>query len=122
TLTANADSDIPLLTRHSFPGFSSKATNLLPGIGGTSVAYLNTLVQLALTPNTVVDGSAAGTLVGSLTISSLLAGQFLPPTYSLPGTEADNASFVLASNAGGETLVSQVAANYASRPSYQVNV
>src|SRR5205807_1950583 len=34
TLTGNADSDIPLLTRHSFPSFSSTATNLLPGLGG----------------------------------------------------------------------------------------
>jgi FG-GAP-like repeat/WD40-like Beta Propeller Repeat len=122
TLTGNADSDDPVLTRDSFPVFSSVATNLLPGVGGTSVAYLNTLVQLVLSNNLLADQSPAGTTVGNLGITgSLYAGAYLPPAYSLPAGN-DNAAFRLGSNANGETLVTFVATNYASQSSYQVNV
>ena len=86
--TGNGDSDFPLLTRHSFPGFSSTATNLLPGLGGFSVAYINTLVQLVLSPSVIADGDPAGTVVGAVSVASLLVGQYLPPTYSLPAAEA----------------------------------
>ena len=84
TVTGNADSDFPLLTRDSFPGFSSRATNLVRGVGGSSVAYINTLVAVALSPDTVALGSPAGSLVGTLSVTSLLAGQYLPPVYRLP--------------------------------------
>jgi Tol biopolymer transport system component len=120
TVTGNADSDGPLLTRHSFPGFSSRATNLIAGLGGTSVAYINTLVQLSLSPNTVPDGSPAGSRVGAVVVSSLLQGQYLPPQYyHLPGTEADNASFSLDGNG---TLATGFVAGYAGRSGYQVSV
>ncbi|HJT77119.1 MAG TPA: hypothetical protein VJ739_07955 [Gemmataceae bacterium] len=95
TAAGNADSDGPLLTRDSFPGFSSVATNLLAGLIGTSVAYINTLVAVALTPNALLVGSAAGSVVGQLSVSSLLAGQFLPPAYSLPANEGSNGLFGL---------------------------
>jgi Tol biopolymer transport system component len=123
TVTCDADSDGPLLTRHSFPGFSSKATNLVPGVGGTSVAYINTLVALGLSPNVVFSGSLPGTLVGYLSVTSLLAGQYLPPEYSLPGAEANNALFAL----GGTTrddapLLTQFLANSAGGQVYLIRV
>jgi Tol biopolymer transport system component len=93
TLTGNADSDGPLLTRDSFPGFSSVATNLLAGLTGTSVAYINTLVAVSLSPDTIAGGSAPGSVVGNLSVTSLLAGQFLSPSYNLPGNEASNGLF-----------------------------
>jgi Tol biopolymer transport system component len=120
TVGGNADSDGPLLTRHSFPGFSSKATDLNPGLGGTSVAYINTLVKLSLSPNTVADGTGAGVLVGAWTVSSLLPQQYQLVGYNLPGGEADNAVF----SAGNGTLSTGggFLANYAGRNSYQVNL
>jgi hypothetical protein len=120
TLTANADSDFPLLTRDSFPGFSSLATNLLPNIGGTSIAYINTLVQLVLSPNTISNGSPTGTAVGTVSVSSLLAGQFIPPTYTIPVSEANNASFSIDPNSG--LLSTQFQANFSTTPSYQVSI
>jgi hypothetical protein len=120
TLTGDADSDVPLLTRYNFLGFSSIATNLAHVEHNLSAAYINTLVQLALSTHTVADGSPAGTVVGTLIVTSLLAGQYLPPTYSLPATEADNASFSL--SASDKTLVTDFPANYAARQSYQVSV
>jgi hypothetical protein len=120
TLTGDADSDVPLLTRYNFLGFSSIATNLVHVEHALSAAYINTLVQLALSTHTVADGSPAGTVVGTLIVTSLLAGQYLPPTYSLPATEADNASFSLSAN--DKTLATDFPANYATRQSYQVSV
>jgi hypothetical protein len=102
TVTGNAGSDGPLLTRDSFPGFSSRATNLLPrDTGGRSVAYINTLVAVALSPNTVALGSPSGSVVGTLSVSSLLAGQYHPPTYQLPAGPANNALFALGAPVGG---------------------
>jgi hypothetical protein len=120
-LTGDADSDVPLLTRYNFLGFSSIATNLAHVEHNLSAAYINTLVQLALSAHTVADGSPTGTVVGTLIVTSLLAGQYLLPTYSLPATEADNASFSLGAN-GGETLATNFQANYAARQSFQVSV
>jgi Tol biopolymer transport system component len=99
TVGGDADSDQPVLTRDSFPGFSSVATNLLAGLAGTSVAYINTLVAVSLSPNAVIIGTPAGSTVGQLSVSSLLAGQFLPPTYTLPGSEASNGLFGLSGTA-----------------------
>jgi hypothetical protein len=122
TQGGNADSDGPLLTRHSFPGFSSRA-NLVAGAGGTSVAYINTLVQVSLAPNTVASGSPAGSTVGTLSVTSLLAGQYLPPVWGLPAGEGNNASFALPTTAGAAvSLVMEVPASYASKPSYLVSV
>jgi hypothetical protein len=101
TVTCDADSDGPLLTRNSFPGFSSRARNLLQGVAGTSVAYINTLVALVLSPNTIVLGTPAGSVVGTLSVSSLLVGQYLPPTYRLPAGQASDALFALGATAGG---------------------
>jgi Tol biopolymer transport system component len=137
TLTGNADSDGPLLARDGLPGFSSRATNLLPGVVGTSVAYINTLGQVALVPialgpssrifglnvSLIPSGgcSLAGTVVGYLDLSSLLAGQFLPPVYSLPPAEYANALFTLQpAGASVPDLVFQ--ASSASQASYLVSV
>ena len=78
---------------HSDPFFSSTATNLINGIGGYSVAYLNTLVSLALSPNTVADGSPGGAAVGGLTITSLLAGSYIPPVFTPLDAQGDDADF-----------------------------
>jgi hypothetical protein len=115
SITGSDDSNGPLLTRHSFPGFSSKA-RLLGGPGGSSVAYINTLVQLVLTGNTVADGSQPGSLVGLLKISSLLVGQYVPPVYSL--VAGSNLAFAL----GGESLLTRFLASYSTQQSYQVTV
>jgi hypothetical protein len=125
TSTGNSDSDFPILTRHSFPGFSSTATNLIARANsGTSFAYINTLVALTLTPNSLADGSPSGTVVGNFSVPSLLAGQFLPPVFTLPAAEENNASFRLDTNAGGEVLVYAAAspASFAVQQSYQVSV
>ncbi len=123
TVGGNADSDGPLLTRDSFPGFSSPATNLVNGVGGVSVAYINTLVSLALSPNTIASGSPAGTAVGSLTVNSLLFGSYLPPTfYPLDPTEGDNAAFALAAPGGAETLYTGFTADYAAQSGYTTYV
>ena len=121
TITGNADSDSPLLTRDSFPSFASTATNLVQGVSGTSIAYINTLVALVLSPNTIADGSRS-VVVGTVSVSSLLDGQYLPPMYSLPAGEADNAFFVLASGASGETIATNFQANYVTKLSYQISV
>jgi hypothetical protein len=124
TVTGNADSDGPLLTRNSFPGFSSTASNLVAGANGTtSVAYINTLVALVLSPDTIPDGSPSGFVVGILSVSSLLDGQYYPSTPNLPAAEADNASFVLGADASGETTIAtNFQANYVLRPIYQISV
>src|SRR5262249_43073494 len=120
TVTGNADSDGPLLTRHSFPSFSSKATNLVRGVGGTSIAYINTLVQLSLSPNTILDGTPSGSVIGLLRVTSLLAGQYLPPVYRLP--PASQVSFALASAGGGQGLQTRFQASYAAQQSYLVTL
>jgi hypothetical protein len=120
TITGNADSDGPLLTRHSYPGFSSKATNLVQGVGGTSVAYINTLVQVSLSPNSVRDGSAPGALVGMLSISTLIVGQYLPPLYHL--APASQTTFSLTTNGSGTSLFTRFPASYATQQTYLVTV
>jgi hypothetical protein len=120
TITGNADSDGPLLTRHSFPGFSSKANNLVKGVGGTSIAYINTLVKVELSPNTLLNGTPAGSVIGNLTISSLLAGQYLPPVYRL--TPDSQVSFTLAAGGGATGLVTRFLASYATQQSYLVTL
>jgi Tol biopolymer transport system component len=120
TVGGDADSDQPVLTRHSFPGFSSKA-RLLPATGGASVAYINTLVALALSSNVIADGSGPGSLVGYLSVSSLLAGQYLPPTYRVPG--AGGALFAVGAAAGSSSpLLTQFLASHAAQASYQVTL
>jgi hypothetical protein len=122
TVTGNADSDGPLLTRHSFPGFSSKA-RLLPGAGGSSVAFLNTLVAVSLSSSSITLGTAPGSLVGSLSISSLLVGQYLPPTFSLPGGEVSNVLFALGATAADSApLLTQFLASAAGSYTVRVHV
>jgi hypothetical protein len=121
SLTGNADSDGPLLTRNSFPGFSSAATDLLTGVGGTSVAYLNTLVQVVLTGNSVADGSPAGTLVGSLSVTgSVYAGAYLPPTYTVVAGPPDDSAFTVPS--GSTSLYTAATLRYVQQANYQVSV
>jgi hypothetical protein len=76
-------------------------------------------VQLTLSPNTVANGSPAGSLVGVVNISNHLEGQFRPAQFSLPPGEADNALFALDA---GPVLFTQFRACAATRSSYLVNV
>jgi Tol biopolymer transport system component len=99
------------------------AFNVLSGGGGASVAFLNKLVELILSSSSVPDGSPPGTVVGTVSVSSALAGQFLPPKYKLPGAEADNASFALgATSQGRAPLVINVPVSAANRAGYQVSL
>jgi hypothetical protein len=121
TVTGDADSDFPLLTRDSFPGFSSRARLL--GVGGSSVAYINTLVDVALLAAALADGSPAGSLIGTLTVTSLLAGQYRPAVYRLEAGAGDNALFHLGLVAGGAApLLTQFNAGHGVRQLYRVLV
>jgi hypothetical protein len=78
------------------------------------VAYINTLVALSLSPAVVAEGSAPGSLVGYLSVSSLLDGQYLPPRYSL--TPADEGLFAVGDTAHGRApLRIQFLASYAGQ-------
>jgi Tol biopolymer transport system component len=123
TVTANADSTGPVLTGAAVPSFSSTATDLLRGVGGSSIAYINTLVQLVLSATVVPAGSSPGSVVGTLSVESPLAGQLLLPTYRLPAGAYDNGAFALGTGAGGTApLLIEVLAGAGGRPSYEVSV
>jgi hypothetical protein len=86
-----------------------------------SVAYINTLINLVLMPNSVPDGSIAGTPVGALNIITSLLTQLAPP--NMPANEKDNNLFKLEMNgSGGYLLKTNFVASYAAHPSYQINV
>jgi Tol biopolymer transport system component len=84
----------------------------------TSVAQLNSLAELVLSPNTITDGSPPGTVVGTLSVSSIFAGQYLRPQYQpLPA----GSPFALGGTMGNAVpLVTAFAANAAAQSSYQV--
>ena len=129
TVGGNADSSGPLLTRDSYPGFSSTATNLSlsgynPGQGGGqggggSVVYINTLVSAALSSNTLPDNTPAGTAL-TIIIPGLPAGTFLTPTFTLePPTAGNNdADFQLV----GNLLILNFNANYAIQNTYIISI
>jgi hypothetical protein len=77
----------------------SDAGGLVTGTQGTSVAYANALLQLTLAPNTIPTGSPSGTVVGTLSTSTVFGGQAASPAYSLPAGEASNAQFSLSGTA-----------------------
>jgi hypothetical protein len=90
---------------------------------GASIGYVNTLVQLILAPNAVADGSPPGTVVGTLSVSTVFVGQYLPPLYRLPLGEAANAAFSLGATAHGTApLLTRFPAKYAGQSSYLVRV
>jgi Tol biopolymer transport system component len=123
TVTAKGDSDHPLLAGTAFPGFSSAASDLGGSTGGTSVAYINTMVALSLSPDVIPGGSGAGTVVGVLSVSSLLAGQYLPPVYSLPAGAASNSLFTLGAPANNQApLLTQFASSSAQAYAVLVEV
>jgi hypothetical protein len=99
------------------------AFTILSRGGAPSVAFINKLVELVLSSSTVADGSPAGTVVGTLSVNSVLAGQYLAPLYRLLGGEADNAAFALGAGTGGTApLLIEVLASYATQPGYQVSI
>jgi uncharacterized repeat protein (TIGR01451 family) len=81
-------------------------------------------VLVTLSPDTVADNSPADTVVGTLTVTLpvVLVGQFSPPAYGLPASEADNAAFALAATGAGELLVTQFRACSGDQASYPVSV
>jgi Tol biopolymer transport system component len=97
------------------------AFNVLSGSRGASAPFLNTLARLAVSTNTVADGSPPGTVVGTLSVDSVFAGQVLLPRYSLPAV-GDNGVFALGPVGGQASLLIEVPASYAARSSYQVTV
>jgi hypothetical protein len=94
--------------------------NSLAGARGTSIAFLNKLTELSLSPNTVAGGSPPGSTVGTLSVTSVFAGQFLSPRYSLPPGEADNAAFAVGAPAGGQAAL--LMATTAAGGGYDVRV
>jgi hypothetical protein len=97
--------------------------SLLTGVGGTSIGYINRLVELVLSPNTVGAGTPAGSLVGYLSVDSAFAGQFLPPVYRLPAAESNNALFAVTGSAGGRaSLLTQFQGSPTAVQTYQVRV
>jgi len=102
------------------------ALDILSGAGGTSAPEVNQLVQLALSSATILDGSAAGTIVGNLSVTeTAYDGSFAPsaPDFTLD-PEANSASFALGTDAGGEDIVFNASApvNIAAQPSFTVVV
>jgi hypothetical protein len=88
-----------VISRHSFPYFSSNAADLAPNTVGATNAFVNTLVlvDVALAPLAIPSGAPPGTAVGTLSIVYLVAlvGQVRPPTYTLVSGGADNGAFVI---------------------------
>jgi hypothetical protein len=76
------------------------AFNSLSGEGGTSVAFINKIVEVTLSPNTVAGGSPAGTRVGTLSVTSAVVGQYLPPLFHLPAGQVNNGVFILGVTTG----------------------
>jgi uncharacterized repeat protein (TIGR01451 family) len=81
-------------------------------------------VQLTLSSSALADNSPPGTAVGSLTITlpNVVVGQFLPPIFALPASEASDAAFALVAGAAGEALATRFLACSGARASYQVSV
>jgi hypothetical protein len=97
------------------------AFNSLSGRGGASVAYINRLVQVNLSPSTVANGSPAGTPIGTLSVDSVFAGQYLPPAYQLAA--GDQASFAVGPTRGGRAaLLTRFQANSAAKSVYPITV
>jgi Tol biopolymer transport system component len=127
TVGGNNYSLPPLLSRHSFPDFSSTATDLVSGAVGTVNAFLNTIlhVQVALTA-VIPNGAAPGTVVGTftITVNNGPPGQLRLPTVSLePG--GDGGAFrvtPVTTTAPAATLVLLVSANRAVKGSYSIVV
>jgi hypothetical protein len=71
----------------------------------------------------VAVGSPTGSRVGTLTVASLLVGQYLPPLYRLPGNVANNSSFTLvAAPQGGALLLTAFQAASAGQQAYLIAV
>src|SRR5205823_3683120 len=84
TVPGNGDTSNVLIGRHSQPVLSSTATNLVAGAGATSSGYLNTLVAIALDRQPLLaSGSLPNSLVGYLSTYVGVAGQYVPPKYTL---------------------------------------
>jgi hypothetical protein len=128
TVVANGASFGPLLSRHSFPFFSSNATDLVANLPGGTNAFVNAIVQVQITlaPATIPDGAAPGTVVGAFTITITQGpvGQLRLPTLAFGAGGADNAAFSLTpvTTTAPATLVLQVSVNRAVKASYAIVV
>jgi hypothetical protein len=122
TITANADCGPPILSSDPIPGFDSTATNLVSGLGGLSIGYLNPFFQIYITGDTLPDLSGPGTFVGTVGIISDIAGQFLPTSFALaPG--GDNFYFSLSAAPGDQAnLFFRSEADYFFKQFYSLTV
>ncbi|MFL6116566.1 MAG: TolB family protein, partial [Catenulispora sp.] len=115
---------LPLLSRDPVILFGVAGT-LIPGTGGTANGYSNTLVDITFTAATLLDGSPAGAIAGTLSTFSVLVGQVLLPQFSLPpGGAADNGLFAAGVTRGDGTagLVTRFVVNAAARSSFTILV
>jgi hypothetical protein len=97
----------------------NSAANLFSHTKGTSVAYINRLVQVALVGNAVGFGSPPDSTVGSLSVVTVFEGQYRPPQWSLAPGSGDDGLFEVVP---GGTLLTQFQASSASQAAYQVRV
>jgi hypothetical protein len=128
TVGGDSTSFGPVLSRHSFPYFSSNATNLVTGAQGTTNAFVNTIVsaQVTLAPVTVPYGAGRGYPVGTFTVTVTQGppGQLRLPDISFDPSGGDDGAFTITpvtTSAPGR-LVLQVAVNNASKGTYSIVV
>ena len=81
------------------------------------------MIDITFVPEPFQDGNPAGTTVGTLSITSVLVGQLLLPTFSLPaGAAADDNKFAAGATQtdGTAHLVSEVSIHIATQSSFRI--
>jgi hypothetical protein len=128
TVGGNGSSFGPVLSRHSFPYFSSSATDLVAGAIGAINAFINLIVQVQVTlpAVTLPDGAAPGSVVGAFAIAITQGpvGQLRLPTLAFGAGGGDNGAFSLTqpTATAQAALVLQVPVHRAVKGSYSIVV
>lgn len=114
---------LPILSRDPVILFTI-AGSLVTGVTGMANGYVNTLVDITLTPTPFLDGSPAGTRIGTFAITTVLLGQAALPTFNLPVGVADNNRYRTGTTApdGTAPLVSQVVVDVTVQASFRIVV
>jgi hypothetical protein len=125
--SANVASDVPtfqaVISADPVVTFNAAGSLVAGAQGKTSVAYVNKLVALVLTENSVAGGSPSGSVVGSLSVDSVFAGQYLPPVYRLLVGQGNNSLFALGGTVRSQApLITQYQAGPGGVQTYDVRV